>query len=146
MKHMRRFASIKRRFSAFLIDFLFIHITSYSILGIFKFERDYSGLFLTAFLFSFMYFLIMWRFLNGKSLGALLLKLRICSEDLSPVKLKQIIWRSFDKSIFIAPASLLIIWVLINIYLSIRLLKTESFGERRQVLWDVHSKTVVLYD
>lgn len=146
MKPLNNLASIKRRFCAFLVDFLIIHGSSYLFLAIFKLERDLQSLLLAAFLFSFLYFVVFWSVSKGKSIGALIFKIKISSEDSSHLKWRQIIWRAFDKSIFIAPGSLLIIWAVINIYLSVRLLKNESFNKRKQVLWDIHSKTVVLRD
>lgn len=140
----QNYASMKERFCAFVVDFFVIHGACYLLLGLLKFEKDLTGLLLGAFWISIIYFTFFWSIFNGKSIGSFLVKIRICSEDLSPLKLKQILVRALDKSAFVGPVGFIIIFVIFRSFTLVRLLRSETFKKKRQLLWDIFSKTIVL--
>ena len=150
-----KIARIYKRFLAFLIDVILVHF--YTLFFYFSLkERDYPFLpkedlitFYIDFVFSFWTYLIFcYRFLKGKTVGKLLFKIRVISEDGKNINIKRCFLRSTPIVLFfcwaIFPKALVLLHYINFGFSSLYLLNKEPYKSKGKTFWDLASRTIVI--
>jgi uncharacterized RDD family membrane protein YckC len=136
------YASLLKRFVSFLLDVFFIYSVSFFVLTSFNVENYLSYMILSGIISSF-YFILFWLKMDGQTLGAKLVGIKvICDQD--KLNFSKAFIRASQLILFIAPIGLLIFADVINLLLSIWTLSTSPYKEKKKTSWDVGSRTSVI--
>jgi uncharacterized RDD family membrane protein YckC len=138
------YAPLYKRLLAFLVDACIVLGVIALFLKPFGYPEDKSDWMLLSFFISLVYFVFSWTSINGQTVGAMLLKIKVVSADGGPMNLGNAFLRASALSLFFAPLGVLCLLLLTNLVITLKLLRTSPYKEKHQTLWDVSSKTCVV--
>ncbi len=138
-------ANIDRRIISFLMDVIITYLLSFFTVFLFNLPKDLTTCMLLAWPYTLIYFIFSWLKLNGQTIGAKTVGIKIISNDGSSLCLKQTLLRASLLTVIVAPVGILIFIAIYNLIISIKTFNSSCINEKQRTMWDLASKTTVVY-
>ena len=137
--------NLKRRFIAFFVDYILIYLFVIVLFLKLKWSlHDLLTLMIGAAFFSLLYFTFFWCKFHGQTPGSFLLRIRLISQENRPIKFTKALLRAGLLFPFFCPRGAIALVLLSSILISIKLLNTTPYRDKKQLFWDLVSNTYVV--